>query len=60
MRTSKSMVPLATGKNQASSSTGSTGLDLDQMEEAKKGIALREKRSCKTSSKGVATASFKK
>ena len=60
MRASKIMARLATGKKQASSSTGSMGFDLDQMGKAKKGTAIRGKRSCRTSSKGVATVSFKK
>ena len=34
------MARLTTGKTQASSSTGSTGFDLDQMGKAKKGTAL--------------------
>ena len=44
---SKTMARLATGKKQASSSTGSTDFDLDQMGEAKKGTALGGKRYCR-------------
>ena len=54
------MARLATGKKQVSSSTGSTGFDLDQMGEAKKGTAIRGKRYCRTNSKGIATVSVKK